>query len=157
MNSVLTPTDRANSRVMYAKDVGNFSMGKANFEKIFDLAYFGVRKFGFPASFTKSIPSFLFSVSHIIALCAKEKVGRITALGIIAMMANHHIGWNRAKAQFICFTMRTHHILTYSEVSISLFRGIGVPFPTIRWIRGAIDFIPKAFHLIAFNRIAQEE
>jgi hypothetical protein len=88
----------------------------------------------------------ILSILHIVQLRAYSKVRWITALCIITLMKNIHVRRNWSLTKLVGQTMCAEYVIPQGEVSISLFRGIGVPFPTIRWIRGAIDFIPKAFH-----------
>jgi hypothetical protein len=108
-----------------------------------------IGEFGLSVALTHSSTAFFHHIFHIVKLGAKKEMGRVAAFNIVAFMADTHLRWDRTKTEFIGKAMGPIALLTKLKLSVSPLRCVSIPLPTLGWIRGAINFVPKAFHTVA--------
>jgi len=89
-----------------------------------------------------SISALLNHISAIIRTCSNEKMARIYALRVVALVTDEQTFRNRPKMKRPAYSMRHEHTAGKSKCSISLRTSISFPWPAFIWTP-PINLLPK--------------
>ena len=108
-----------------------------------NFCYLSFRKFRSVIFYALSVFSFLCKhISHIVGMCARKQVIRVTASWIIALMQNAKTFGDWSIGKFPRKTMGKHILVLVSSLAVSVFGFATLPFPAIVWITLG-DSVPK--------------
>lgn len=108
-----------------------------------NFAHGGFCEFGLRVCAATPLALFANHVMYVVRLRPKKQMGRIHALGIVAMMADTHAVRDRAKVEFVTDPMGKDGSAANVKIAVTEGHGAGLPFPTV--VRPAsVDLFPES-------------
>ena len=140
LSSIQYPADR---RLIDTNIPGDFGLVHSSSHAIHDLVVESMGRLKF-LSLLKFIPSFREAVLHIVNPSPEKKMGRITALWVVAVVEHPKTVWNWTVGIFKRNTMSACPLHSLSNLSVSLVANASSPRPALVWATN-MHSLPEPF------------